>query len=213
MWHIERVNLAIGDILQHAHDANLWSRVTTDFKVEVASLFAALDAANVRYLLVGGVAMLSYVEGRNTEDIDLIVPFGDLPRLPFEASIEDGDFGRGTFHGVRVDLLLTSNPLFERVAREERTVVQFGDRPIAIASRRGLLLLKLFALPSLYRQGKLARAALYETDVLMLLQGADITDESLLAELEPHLAKHDWSEIRTILVELRGRRRFTGPAE
>jgi hypothetical protein len=207
------VDLAIGDILQHAHDAKLWSRVTTDFKAEVASLFAELDAAKVQYVLVGGVAMLSYVEGRNTEDIDLIVRSDELERLPFAAVIEDRDFGHGTFHGVRIDLLLTTNPFFEHVAREERTVVQLGDRSIAIASRRGLVLLKLFALPSLNRQGKLARAALYETDVLVLLQGSDVTDESLLAELEPHLAKHDWNETRSILLELRGRRRFTGPAK
>jgi hypothetical protein len=38
----------------------------------VRSVFAALHAAPINYLLVGGVARLNYVEGRNTQDIDLI---------------------------------------------------------------------------------------------------------------------------------------------
>jgi hypothetical protein len=36
----------------------------------VEALFAELDEQGLPYLLVGGIAMLSYVEGRNTEDID-----------------------------------------------------------------------------------------------------------------------------------------------
>jgi hypothetical protein len=77
-----------------------------------------------------------------------------------------------------------------------------------VATRRGLLLLKLYALPSLYRRGNLARAALYETDVRMLLQGADIPDEDLLGALEAHLSRSDIDELRRILGEQREKRRF-----
>ncbi len=77
------------------------------------------------------------------------------------------------------------------------------------ATREGLLLLKLYALPSLYRQGNLARAALYETDILMLRQDAMVDEEKLLAVLSVHLAPHDIDELRRILLEQRERRRFT----
>ena len=32
------------------------------------------------YLLVGGIAMLNYIEGRNTEDIDLVFDEGQISR-------------------------------------------------------------------------------------------------------------------------------------
>jgi len=70
-------------------------------------------------------------------------------------------------------------------------------------------LLKLYALPSLYRQGNLVRAALYEADIFGLLQGAAIDDEQLLATLSNYLAAHDVDELRRILHEQRERRRFT----
>jgi len=73
------MGLRLGEVLQHAHDAKLWSTpVTTDFRKQVNALFAVLEQTKTRYLLVGGVAMLSYVEGRNTEDINLIVNPSDL---------------------------------------------------------------------------------------------------------------------------------------
>ncbi|HEY3229090.1 MAG TPA: hypothetical protein VGJ87_07705, partial [Roseiflexaceae bacterium] len=61
----------------------------------------------------------------------------------------------------------------------------------------------------LYRQGNLARAALYETDILMLRQDAMVDEEKLLAILSKHLAPHDIDELRRILREQRERRRFT----
>jgi hypothetical protein len=39
----------------------------------VTRLFTLLDERRIDYALVGGIALLQYVEGRNTEDIDLIL--------------------------------------------------------------------------------------------------------------------------------------------
>src|ERR1700681_4266171 len=47
-----------------------------------ARLFALLEQRQIEYLLVGGIALLQYVEGRNTEDIDLIMSLSSLERLP-----------------------------------------------------------------------------------------------------------------------------------
>ena len=42
---------------------------------EVVELFTLLREPRTPYLLVGGIAMLRYVEGRNPEDIDLLRTF------------------------------------------------------------------------------------------------------------------------------------------
>lgn len=77
------------------------------------------------------------------------------------------------------------------------------------ATREGLLLLKLYALPSLYRQGNLTRAALYETDIRLLLGGANVPIDVLFTTLAPYVAAHDLPELRNIVSELQARRRFS----
>jgi hypothetical protein len=47
----------------------------------------------------------------------------------------------------RIDILLTKNPLFAKVAEKYTTTKQFMDRTIRCATGEGLILLKLFALP------------------------------------------------------------------
>jgi hypothetical protein len=207
-----RVVLRIDEIVQNAHAFDPRASMTTDLRPAVEALFDELEAKGVDYVLVGGVALLSYVEGRNTQDIDLIVSPDDLGKLPWNAEVQDMDFARATYRGVRVDLLLRTNALFDEVAKTARTTVPFQGRPVVTATREGLLLLKLYALPSLYRTANLARAALYETDVLMLhqgAQGATVDDAALLERLRPHLSAHDIAELRGILEEQRARRRFT----
>ena len=50
---------------------------------------------------------------------------------------------------------------------------------------KGFVLLKLYALPPLYRQGDAQRIALYETDVLMLAQRYRPDIRPLLETLRP----------------------------
>lgn len=109
---------------------------------------------------------------------------------------------------MQVDFRLTTNPLFERVRATERAAITFDGRTVPSVTRDGLLLLKLYALPSLYRQGKLDRAALYETDILMLHAGVVVDDGRLLSTLSTYLPKHDVAELGKILEEQRQRRRF-----
>jgi hypothetical protein len=200
--------LAIDDILQHAHDADLRRPMTTDLRPAIESLFDELERNAVDYVLVGGIALLSYVEGRNTQDVDLIVRSEDVGRMAWNATLRDRDFGQAHYRGIRVDLLLRSNPVFDDVATQERTTTTFRGRTIPLATRDGLLLLKLYALPDLYRHKHLARAALYEADIRMLHQGATVDDEALLRRLAPHLGASDVSELRRILEEQGQARRF-----
>jgi hypothetical protein len=176
----------------------------------VHALFDALDVQRIEYVLVGGIAMLYYIEGRNTEDIDLIISTVDAKRLEgFTAVGEEQDFIRGTFQNLRIDFLLTTNKLFNYVKQQCSTKVEFKGRYIRCASVEGLLLLKLYALPSLYRQGKFDRVALYEGDVSMLLQKYHVDVEALFDELRKHLLDSDRRALREIYNDIENRiRRF-----
>ena len=177
-----------------------------DLATSTRDLFDLLESRNVEFVLVGGLAVLQYVRGRNTRDIDLIMAVADLARLP-ELAIDsqDADFARATFEGVQVDLLLTSNQLFETVRRDYATTRDFAGRSLPCATPEGLILLKLFALPSLYRQGDVARVGVYENDVFALLQSRKTSLEPILAELTPHILPSDLANIRDILADIEAR--------
>jgi hypothetical protein len=57
--------------------------MNSDFLIEtVARFFALLRERKIEYVLVDGIALLQYVEGRNTERFDLIMAVSALERLP-----------------------------------------------------------------------------------------------------------------------------------
>ncbi len=68
-----------------------------------------------------------------------------------------------------------------------------------------LVLLKLQALPALYRQGNFARVAYCENDVQTLMQQYGIDPDPLLAELKDHLSSTDLEALRKITDEMRQR--------
>lgn len=206
---------AIGDIIRNGtiFDAKNWPMtilMENDFLQAVDDLFDTLTGRNIDYVLVGGIALLSYVEGRNTQDIDLILSRSALNALPeVNVSDENKDFIRGTFERLQVDILLTQNNLFRQVLAQFSTERQFGNRTVCCATVEGLFVLKCYALPSLYRQGDFGRASIYENDLLLLLLNYAIDVEALLTLLSNHLLQSDLAEVESILSEIQGRiRRF-----
>lgn len=173
---------------------------------QVEQLFNLIESRKVDYVLVGGIALLTYVEGRNTQDIDLIMALPSLSKLP-EINIESQDmfFARGKFGELQIDILLTKNPLFAEVEKNYTTAKQFMDRKIRCATVEGLLLLKLFALPSLYRQGSFERVGIYENDIATLMYAFKPKMEPLFAELSKHLNDTDMSEARKIIMDVETR--------
>jgi hypothetical protein len=172
----------------------------------IADLFELLEVRHVHYLLVGGVALLQYVTGRNTEDIDLIMPFSALQKLPeIQITGREPYFARGQFNDLRLDLLLTNNPLFRKVQHHYATPRPFVEREIPCATVEGLLLLKLYALPSLYRQDDFARVGLYENDIATLLNDYQPPLEPLWGELAAHLGAGDLAALRKIVAEIEQR--------
>ena len=173
---------------------------------QVERLFNLLDSRKIDYVLVGGIALLTYVEGRNTQDIDLIMASPALAALP-EIKITNQDiyFARGEFGGLQIDILLTKNPLFDKVAKKYSTEKQFMDRKIRCATVEGLILLKLFALPSLYRQGSFERVGIYENDIATLMHAFRPKMELLFAELKKNLNENDMMQARKIIADVETR--------
>lgn len=205
----KRPLLQIGKIVHNAAVFQLrrQSEVAMDqLEMTVVELFKVLDERKISYVLVGGVALLQYIEGRNTEDIDLIMAVSALKQLPeIIISQQDDYFARGQFKELQIDLLLTRNRLFEKVQRNFSTLQRFQEQEIVCATVEGLLLLKLYALPSLYRQANFARVGLYENDVATLVQLYRPTFNPIFAELAQHLSAHDLSSVKEIVAEIEGR--------
>jgi hypothetical protein len=181
--------------------------VNPDSLIEtVAQFFNVLAERQIDYVLVGGIALLQYVEGRNTEDIDLIMALSSLKQLP-ELNIEtsDKDFARGHFRDLKVDVLLTSNPLFDEVRKRYTTMQRFVEQDIPCATVEGLVLLKLDALPSLYRDGNFTRVGLGENDIATLLQVHNPPLDPLLNKLASYLSETDFSQVKQITKEIQQR--------
>lgn len=82
-----RPSLHIGAVLRNARAFNMqnWRGAAApmdDILPTVAELFTLLKQREVRPVLVGGIALLQYIQGRNTEDIDLILAVSSLKKPP-----------------------------------------------------------------------------------------------------------------------------------
>lgn len=188
---------AIGEIIRNGvlFDMKNWSQSMENpnsLPEVVDQLFATFAERQIDYLLVGGVALLAYIEGRNTQDIDFILSRDDLSIVPeINLTSEDKNFARGTFGSLQIDVLLTNNRLFRLIKDRYATEQIFGDRIIRCATVQGLLLLKFYALPSLYRQGRFDKVNIYEGDItaMLLTYGLDLS--VLWKILSPHVLASD----------------------
>jgi hypothetical protein len=181
------------------------------FPGDALELFRLLQERGVPYLLVGGIAMLTYVQGRNTKDVDLLMSLEAMEQVP-EIKVEDRQdcFVRGKFRSVQVDLLLTSNPLFQTVADRYATKHQFAELAIPAATVEGLILLKLYALPSLYRQFAWDRVYVYEADIKQLIARYAPKVDPLLKLLESQILASDIKELRKMISEVQDRHNKPG---
>ncbi len=168
----------------------------------VRRLFSLLAERQIEYVLVGGIALLNYVEGRNTQDVDLIMSLPGLTNLP-EISVETQEmyFARGVYQDLQVDILLTENPLFHLVRQKFTANHTFWEQTIPLATVDGLLLLKMYALPSLYRQGDFMRVSLYENDIASLIYAYQPDMPKLLDILPKYLGESDINTVREIVEE------------
>lgn len=204
-------SVQIGQVIRNAVAFNIknWlsGRMASDSLIQsVEDLFDLLEERTINYVLAGGIALLHYIEGRNTQDLDLLMALSSLKKLPeLKVSSQDMYFARAKYGELQIDILLTQNPLFKKVHDKYSRVERFLDRNIPIASVEGLLLLKLYALPSLYRQGNFARVGIYENDIATLLHDYQPDLNPLLKELSKHLGENDIVEIKNIVTDIQNR--------
>ena len=85
------------------------------------------------------------------------------------------------------------------------TTHRFAELDVPTATPEGLVLLKLYALPSLYRQGQFDRVAVYESDIASLLHRHHCEVEPLFERLAPHLLASDLRELRAIVTDIHHR--------
>jgi len=157
-------------------------------------------------VLMGGIAILHYIEGRNTQDLDVLMAVSSYEKLPeLKVSSQDMYFIRASYNELQIDILLTQNPLFKKVHSQYSKVETFLDRNIPLATVEGLLLLKLYALPSLYRQGNFARVGIYENDIATLLHDYHPDVTPLLGELSQYVNESDLAEIKGVVADIQKR--------
>jgi len=192
---------AISEIISNGivFDLKNWKTTMPDvnpLQETVENLFTILSERKISYLLVGGVAMLTYIEGRNTQDIDFIMSKADLAAIPEITILEENkDFARCKFETLQIDLLLTNNALFDRIQKEYATESIFGKRTIRCVTVEGILILKFFALPSLYHQGNFNKISIYENDITQLLLSYSVDLSKLLNVLAEYVLASDLKEL------------------
>jgi hypothetical protein len=166
----------------------------------VDELLDALVDSRVDCMIVGGIALLQFIEGRNTEDLDFIIASSDLGKVPGLSVKEKRDwFWLCNFKGLRVDALLTDNKLFKLARKDFSAERDFHGRSVRCATPEGLVLLKLYALPSLHRQMDFTRVTIYESDIASLLFHHACDTPRLMDILEGHLSASDHAEVRKVL--------------
>ena len=131
--------------------------INSDFK----ELLSAFNDHQVKYLVVGGYAVMKYAEPRYTKDIDLWVGankenaaavFAALRAFgaPLQGMTEDDFAHEGYFYQmgvapVRVDILMSITGLKFDEAWERRVIVDFDGVGVPFISKEDLITAKLSA--------------------------------------------------------------------
>jgi hypothetical protein len=189
-----------------ANFAQQRSTMIPDYRESVEALLSQLGEKGIPFVIVGGIAVLQYVSGRNTEDIDLILASETLAEIRgIKVQDQNDMFARCEFHGLQVDILFSEHPLFRLVMDHFSVSRDYDSQSYATATIDGLILLKLYALPSLYRQMDWDRVSIYESDLMQLLRRTETSPSALLEQLSDHLSPSDHHELKTVLSEIEAR--------
>ena len=132
-------------------------KISSDYK----DLLRNLNKGGVRYLVVGGYAVMVYTEPHYTKDIDVWIDRSEVnAKAVFRALTAFGAPLRGlqpanftapeVFYQmgvdpVRVDILTSLPGLDFNSAWQRRTMVDFDGEPVPVISREDLLLVKAAA--------------------------------------------------------------------
>jgi hypothetical protein len=150
----------------------------------VRDILRILNEAQIRYAIIGGVAMGYHSIPRATQDIDVLVRREDIPRVQ---RLLQPYYRRGSavvmvfdVAGTHLDVL-PATLRYGRTAIDNAVEVMVHDVPAKVVSVRDLLLLKLFAIPD---RPDPIKAMQDRTDVAALLRdNADAVSQEDIAYL------------------------------
>jgi len=171
-----------------------------------------LTRNEIEIVIVGGIALLSYMRDRNTQDLDLIVSRADFRQLaPFLKTIEaDENFANcETFDGLKVDFLFAENAIFNYVKKAFSQKRSFQEGSFYVATVEGLVLMKLYAWADLYQNGSLfndkfllTKALRYRNDIEVLLLNYEINLTPLERILEKNLEASKFALVENLIKQL-----------
>lgn len=175
---------------------------------QLMSFIRLLEARGIEYALVGGAALLTMDDCQRPMDaFDFIIAKADIDQVSVvQLEGNDRNFGRYSYQGTRIDALYRDNPIFEYVMKNCLDSAVIEGKEMVRATPEGIVLLKLYALPSLYQQGRSRRAVTYENDILgLLMQPVEISFERVLRVLAGELLPSQITELRSILEDCQRR--------
>ncbi|MBI4641006.1 MAG: hypothetical protein HY731_09945 [Candidatus Tectomicrobia bacterium] len=135
--------------LSEDYGALFWGRKLME-REKVRAILRMLNEEQIRYAIIGAVALGYHTAPRATADIDLLVTLEDVPRLQqlFQQYYLRGTAAVMVFdvEGTRIDVLPADLRL-KRAAVDNATDVFVYDIAAKVVSVRDLILLKLLAVP------------------------------------------------------------------
>ncbi len=171
-----------------------------------------LSENEIEIVIVGGIALLSYVQDRNTQDLDLIVSKDDFRKISASLKVVESDDSFAnceTFDGLKVDFLFTDNQIFNYVKKafsQERT---YREGSFFIATVEGLVLMKLYAWADLQFNGRLfndkyllTKSLRYKNDIEVLLLNYEINLTPLKKILKKNLEASKYELVEDLINQL-----------
>lgn len=172
----------------------------------VDRLFSLLEQRHIEYSLSGGMALHSYIQTPGSSDLVLLMDLSALENLPeLSVSGQEGFSVHTEFEGEPVEIWHTQNPLYYKVCSKFSESRRFLDHDVPMVTVEGLLLLKMFALPSVYRQGSFAEASIQEAEIATLLHDYEPNISHLLDEVAVYLNDEDVTEVISIILDVQKR--------
>jgi len=152
------------------------------------------------------MALHFYIQTPGISDLVLLMDLSALENLPeLTISSQEGFFVHTEFEGEPVEIWLTQNPLFFKVCCNFSETRRYLDHDVPMVTVEGLLLLKMFALPSVYRQGSFAEVSIHEAEIATLLYDHEPNITHLLDELAMYLNDEDVTEVISIILDIQKR--------
>ena len=208
--------VCIKDVIYAANAFNIrnWSGEMNfdNLPGSVERFLKLLSENEIEIVIVGGIALLSYMQDRNTQDLDLIVSKTDFRKIsPFLKTIEaDENFANcETFDGLKVDFLFAENAIFNYVKKVFSQKRSYQEGSFYVATVEGLVLMKLYAWADLYQNGSifndkflLTKALRYRNDIEVLLLNYEINLTPLKRILEKNLEASKFALLENLIKQL-----------